>query len=330
MRVALAGLGGAAIHGHIPALRGCEAERRLRLVAVADRSAAAREWAESALPGVPLFASADSMLSSVQAELLVIATEPSSHTELVELGISRGLQVICEKPLVSNAAELRALRDVMRSSRELGLITVHQYRYARPLIRLLPWFRAARVAGAPTQTQAEVCRRGLEDPHARSSWRGDLSKSGGALADHGAHFLALAWSIDPRLSVISGSRVWEAGGRERSSARIEVGSGTLDLRVSTASNERRTRLRVRTPGLSLDWDGASACCRLGGLRLASRQVGSLSDREYLDSLYVPFYRGLLQGLPSPSWRAERTSESLAVGAALVDLLGETASASLTR
>jgi predicted dehydrogenase len=320
MRVALAGLGGAAVHGHLPALRRLEGEQRLRLVAVADQASEPRRRAQTALPGVPVFTSVDSMLSSVESDVLVIATEPSSHAGLIELGFGHDVHVVCEKPLVLTERHYTIVQAAVEGSRELAIVSVHQYRYSPTWLRLVPWIRAANKLRVPFSVLAEVSRRGVEDPHAASSWRSEPSTSGGVLADHGAHFIALAWTIDPALSVLDGERAWEDPGRERSWGRICVGSGVLELRMSTASSTRRTRVEVRVPGVALDWQATRAELLVAGQRIASCRTGALSDREYLDSLYPAFYRDLLQNLSGGAWRARRTAESLEVGAVLIDLL----------
>jgi predicted dehydrogenase len=320
MRVALAGLGGAAVHGHLPAIRSLEEKRRLRLVAAADPTFESRMRFERALGCVPVFTSVESMLSSVQSDVLVIATEPSSHAGLIELGFSHDVHVVCEKPLALTEHHRANVQAAVEGSRDLAIVSVHQYRYSPTWVRLSPLMRVANALHVPFSVLAEVCRHGVEDHHAASSWRTELSASGGILADHGAHFIALAWTIDQGLSVLGGERVWEGSGAERSWGSIRVGSGVLELRMSTTSSTRRTRVEVRTPGVAIDWQARSVDLRVAGRRIASWRAGALSDRDYLDSLYHAFYADLLQNLSDDAWRTRRTAESLAVGRILVDLL----------
>lgn len=320
MKVALAGLGGAAVHGHLPALRALEAQGHVSLVAVADRAFEPRKRAEATLRGVPVFTSVESMLSSVESDTLIIATEPSSHARLIELAFNHGVHVVCEKPLVITERHLAMAQAAAVGSRELAIVTMHQYRYSSTWIRLSPWIRAANALHMPFSVLAEVSRQGVEDPHAASSWRTETSISGGALADHGAHYIALAWIVNPTLSVLDGERAWDGPGAERSWGRIRVGSGVLELRMSTASSTRTTRVEVCVPGASFDWQGKRAKLRVAGRGVASWRTGALSDRDYLDSLYLAFYRDLVQNLSDNRWRARRTTESLDVGAAIVDLL----------
>jgi predicted dehydrogenase len=320
LRVALAGLGGAAVHGHLPALRGLEAQRRLRLVAVADPATAPRRRLGPVLAGVPMFPCAETMLAAVEADVLVVATEPPAHAGLVELGFAHGVHVVCEKPLAHTEDHRAIVLAAAGRSRDLAIVSVHQYRYSSTWARLAPVIRLANALGLPFSMAAEVFRHGAEDPHAASSWRTDLTRSGGLLADHGAHFIALAWTIDSDLDVLGGERRWDGPGRERSWGRIKVGSGTLELQMSTLLDVRRTRLRMQAPGMALDWQAARADLRLARRRVASWPAAELSDRSYLDSLYLAFYRDLARNLSDAAWRATRTAESLGVAGVLVELL----------
>ncbi len=320
MRIALAGLGGAAVHGHLPALRRLAGERRLRLVAAAEPASAPRRALDQALADVPTFARAEAMLRAVEADVLVVATEPAAHPELVELGLAHGVHVVCEKPLVHTGDHHAVVRAAARPWPDLAIVTVHQYRYAAAWRYLAPFARLLNALRLPYSIRVEVCRHGVEDPYAASSWRSDLTSSGGLLADHGAHFIALAWTIQPDMTVLGAARRWDAPGLERSWGRVRFGSGTLDLHLSTLADSRRTRLQLRAPGMTLDWGSARVALRLARRRVGSWPAGELSDRAYLDSLYLAFYEDLARNLHESSWRAARTAESLRVGEVLVELL----------
>jgi hypothetical protein len=172
----------------------------------------------------------------------------------------------------------------------------------------------------PFSLLAEVHRHGTEDPYAASPWRGDLKSSGGLLADHGAHFVALASTIDRDMNVLGAGRSWRGPGLESSWGKVQFGSGTLELRLSTLADRRRTLLRLGAPGLALAWESARVDLRLASRRVRSWGAGELSDRRYLDSLYLGFYDELARRLDDPFWRAARTAESLRVCEVLIEML----------
>lgn len=324
MKIALAGLGGAAIQGHLPALRKLEREHCLRLVAAADSAQHSRAQAATSLRDIPLFDSVETMLTRVEANALVIATPPSSHAELITLGIAHRVHVLCEKPLVLSKGDRDTVEAAADGPHRLAIISIHQYRYSRAWLRLAPWLRLANALGAPYSMHATVHRQDGSDPYAASQWRKDLSTSGGMLADHGAHFTALAWTIDPALSVIDAKRDLDHLSGERSWAKIRIGSGILELHMSGSTVARYTSLDIRTRGLACEWRGEHASVRVAGHRIASFAPGSLSDRSYLDSLYYAFYRDVLHNLSNAAWRTTRTAESVGVAATLVEMLAHVA------
>lgn len=320
MRVALAGLGGAAVHGHLPAMRQLVGEGRLHLVAAADPTRAPRRALACEFPGVPTFICAEAMLRGVEADVLIVAAEPTAHVELVELALAHGLHVVCEKPLVHVRDHLAAVRAAARLSPNLAIVSVHQYRHAAAWSRVSAVARSLHALRVPFSLLAEVYRHGTEDPYAASPWRGDLKSSGGLLADHGTHFVALASAIDPDMKVLGAGRRWRGPGLESSWGKVKFGSGTLELRLSTLANRRRTLLRLRAPGLTLAWESARVDLRLASRTVRSWGAGELSDRRYLDSLYLGFYDELARGLADPFWRAARTAESLRVCEVLIEIL----------
>lgn len=320
MKVALVGLGGAAAHGHLPALRRLEAQGRLRLVAVADRAAEPRQRLGSRLARVPVFSDAADLLAAVEADLLVVTTEPAAHAELIELGLSSGVPVVCEKPLAHTEADRGAVETAIFESPRLAVITVFQYRYSRTWTRLAAAIRRANGLRLPFSIVAEVCRDGLEDPYAGSGWRADLAGSGGMLADHGPHYLALARTIDPDLSLLAAERFWDGSGGERSGAELRVGSGRLELRLSTLAEARRTQITAWAPGIAVEWERGRATLLLAGRDTASWPADELSDRAFLDSMYLPFYEDLARNLADPAWRARRTAESLGISGIVVEML----------
>ena len=158
------------------------------------------------------------------------------------------------------------------------------------------------------------------DKLAVASWR-DSPSSGGMLADHAVHFLALSWTITNELEVLDGYRVWDSSFRERSLASVRVGSGTLGFRASAGAPAAHTRLDLHIGPAQFTWSDDAAFFSLGGRRVTSASyTGALSDRRHTDSLYLPFYQDLVSNLHDVSWRRRRTDEALTVAETLVTLL----------
>lgn len=310
MRIAIAGLGGAATRGHLPAIRAWSP--RVELVAVADPDPDRRTAAEAFGKELPTFAEVEEMLEAVECDVLVVATQPSAHSPLAAAGLRHRRHVLCEKPLALTGAGLEEVGRAQRSGGDLALVSVHQYRFSPTWAWISRWLRCAARGGLPFTLRVEVARDGT-DIHAASGWRGDLEASGGMLVDHGAHFLALARTVTPRLRVLAAGREWRAGGREQASATVELGrSGALELALDANAGARRTRIEARALGAHVAWADRRLTAAVGGTPVLRREVEALSDRAYVDSLYVSIYRHLLAGLGRGAWRRQRTAESLSV------------------
>jgi len=318
MKVAIAGLGSAAVRGHLPAIARLAARGSLALVGAADPDAARREHLAASAPGVALFETAEAMLDAVECDLLVIAAQPGAHAQLVQLGLERGLHVVCEKPLVVTRAQYELVARAHVRQPAQGVVSVHQYRYSPTW----QWFaRSARLARRlriPFCLTVDV-ERIATDALAASAWRADAGASGGMLADHGVHYLALAWTVDEQLDVLAAARAWSDAG-ERSGASIRVGSGTVAIQVATGAPVRSTCVTLHAANAALAWRDETLELTCRGRRLFARRVEALADRTHVDALYARLYDDLVRNLERTAWRAHRTAEALAVARALVALL----------
>jgi predicted dehydrogenase len=310
LKVAIAGLGGAATRGHLPAIRAWSP--RIELVAAADPDPVRRAAAEALGAGLPTFGGVEEMLEAVEFDVLVVATQPSAHSPLAAAGLRRRRHVLCEKPVALTKAGFEEVAGAQRRGDHLALVSVHQYRFSPTWTWISRWLRCAARGGFPFTLRVEVARNGT-DIHAASGWRGDLEASGGMLVDHGTHFLALARTVTPRLRVLAAEREWRAGGREQAKASVMLGhSGTLELTLDADASARRTRIEASALGADVVWTDRELTAAVAGKPVLRREVEALSDRAYVDSLYVSIYRHLLGSLGRTAWRRQRTAESLSV------------------
>jgi predicted dehydrogenase len=318
MRVAIAGLGGAAARGHLPALRALEAEGRAAIVAACDPDGQRRLVARQLLPAVPLFATAEEMLAGVESDLLVVAAPPSAHAEIAAAGARRRLHVLCEKPAGTTPEQAAELAAIWRGHRGRALIAAYQYRFSRPWIQISR-FLGGMAAGRRVVMSVDV-ERPVTDRNASSPWREDPAMGGG-FADHAVHFLALARQLGP-LEVLAAERRYDSLSRELASARLAAGPHLLNLTVSYRAPHRSTGLAVACGDLRLRWKDGALTLRRGERWVRASVAPALSDRTYVDSLYRPMYRNLLAEVERPEWRRERAEELLTVSGALTSLLAE--------
>lgn len=317
MRVAIAGLGGACLRGHLPAI--AHLAGAIVVVAAADPDPVRRQELGRRLPGVPLFANTEDMLAGVTCDVLVVASEPSSHARLVALGLGHGLHVVCEKPLTLTAAQHATVAQACARRPDLALVPVHQYRFSPAWASISRWARRAARQRRPYALAVDLQRRG-SDRHAASRWRADIAGAGGMLADAGVHFLALAWTIDEQLDVLAAARHRDNAGHERSGAIVRVGSGVLTIRAWNGAPARHTGVELRVDRASIAWHDDASVHRIGSRTVLRRRVEALSDRDHVDALYRSLYGEIVTQLRDRAWRMRRTAEALTVGRAVVGLL----------
>ena len=137
LRVALIGAG--FISGqHAPAW---VATPDARIVAICDvdiaRATARRDqFAALGQPNIALYTSVEEMFASTQLDAVDIATRPETHHALVEAAASRGMAVLCQKPLAPSFAEAAAIVDVCQQAGVRFMVN--------EMWRFLPWFRDLR------------------------------------------------------------------------------------------------------------------------------------------------------------------------------------------
>jgi uncharacterized protein (TIRG00374 family) len=189
LRGALLGAGNIALRSHAPGWAGDEQLRQeIEIVAVADLAstnlAAVREWLPDARP----YTDAKELLEREALDFCDICTPPATHLSLIENAASRGVHVICEKPLAPTLAEAGHIANAVRRAR-IVFRPCHQYHYSpqwRKVRDLLPRLGQLRFA------EYQVSRVGANpgNPNWSPAWRTERSMAGGGiLVDHGAHIL---------------------------------------------------------------------------------------------------------------------------------------------
>jgi predicted dehydrogenase len=315
LRLAVAGLGSAALRGHVPAI---QRSPGLRVVAAADHDQKRRAVFGGVLSGVPVFDRVETMLDAVKCDALLVTASPEAHASLVAAALERGLHVICEKPLVLRPEEHHELARLAART-PAALISVHQYRCAGPWRVMAGMARTAARLRQAFALRMTVRRPG-PDPLAATGWRSELGRFGGILVDHGVHYLALAWTIDERLDVLAADRTTSIND-ERCDVFLGLGAGTTRLRLESGSSERSTRVALTIGRRELTWDDQGLTLTTAGRHTWQRRVDGLASRVYIDGLYVGFYREVARRLGwDVAWHARRTAETLVVSRALLRVL----------
>src|SRR5437763_6966121 len=185
VRGAIIGLGNVALDGHLP---GWAASAGVEIVAVTDLEPARRAEAARRLPGARWFDSATDLLAQMRLDFVDICTPPSSHAPLIEAALTRGIHVLCEKPLVRSREELAAVSRLAAARRRV-LHTVHNWHHAPIVRRTAELVREGAVGRVEHVTWHTLRARPAATRDGQgTNWRVDPSVAGGGiLTDHGWH-----------------------------------------------------------------------------------------------------------------------------------------------
>ncbi|MEN8376452.1 MAG: Gfo/Idh/MocA family oxidoreductase [Gemmatimonadota bacterium] len=242
--------------------------RVLRRVVDVERYYASRDPRRAqayaaALRGSGHFDSYAGALADPAIDVVLIATPPATHLELVLRALEAGKHVIVEKPAFPRSADFgpaeRAARDAGR------LLFVAENYFYKPLARTLRRLIASGDLGDIRFVHVDATKR--QDA---TGWRGDSRLSGGgALFEGGIHWISLMGHLGLTPIGIEGFRAGDAP--ERSSAVViryaEGAVGTLLHSWDVGSRLRGLRLsHVRGTLGSATFESNGAFLIAGGRR----------------------------------------------------------------
>lgn len=245
-RGAIIGFGAVAANGHLPAYL---ASREAEIVAVVDRTEERRRAAEKAAPGIATFATIAELAAGAEIDFVDICTPPALHGEPMLDALKRGWNVLCEKPLLLDQAELEKVRAL---SRETGraVVPVHNWKYA-PIIRRATEALRSGAVGELSEVEIETLR--LEDcaavDPANPNWRRNPDIAGGGiLMDHGWHAIYLAghwFGEDPMEVEAELQRATPGGIEDEARLTLRFPKGVAKIFLTWRASRRRNTIRLR-------------------------------------------------------------------------------------
>ncbi|MEO7965825.1 MAG: Gfo/Idh/MocA family oxidoreductase [Gemmatimonadaceae bacterium] len=190
LRVAVAGLGNAAVNLHLPGLSNMAIAH---VVAGCDPSEAQRT-AAAARFNFPTFATLTEMLAVTSPDVVIICAPPKAHKAIALEAFAAGAHVLCEKPLATSVPEAE---EILAAAKQHGkrLALNHEFRE-------MPAFRAV-LDAVKGDTGGAVFAQAWQNmdlpPWAEPGWRGQLLN--GVLYEAGIHlvdFVVAAFGETPR------------------------------------------------------------------------------------------------------------------------------------
>ena len=241
LRGAIIGFGAVAANGHAPAYA---QSRAAKIVAVVDRSEERRQAARKSIPGVETFGTIEELDG---IDFVDICTPPALHGEPIRAALKRGWNVLCEKPLLLDPAEVEGVRSLARKSGR-AVVPVHNWKYA-PIIRKAT--KALRSGAIGELRELQIETRRIEDcaaiDPAHPNWRRDPAISGGGiLMDHGWHaiYLARHWFGEDPIGVEAQLHRAANGIEDEATLTLEFPKGRATIFLTWRAEQRSNTMRL--------------------------------------------------------------------------------------
>ena len=242
LRGAIIGFGAVAANGHAPAY---QQSSRVNIVAVVDPTPERQEAAVNCLPNVQTFATLEEVPEEI--DFVDICTPPSRHGEAIVSALRRGWNVLCEKPLVLDPAELDNIRKLSLET-ERAVVPVHNWKYA-PIIRRAT--EALRDGAVGTLREVEIETLRIDDCAAADpnnpNWRRDPALAGGGiLMDHGWHavYLARHWFEDDPQGIEVDLHQAASGIDDEAKLTLNFPKGCARIFLTWRADARRNTMRL--------------------------------------------------------------------------------------
>lgn len=186
LRVGLVGVGGIGRDQHLP---GWAKVPFAEVTAAADLSEEALRRSCDFLPPSRRFLDWHDLVALDELDIVDICTPNRTHAPIALAALSAGKHVICEKPLATSAAEVRALIDAATHAGKL-LMAAQHLRFDPSTLQMKALI-AAGMLGHIYYVRAQWLRRRLLPP--RPTFIEQLLSGGGAALDVGVHVLDLSY-----------------------------------------------------------------------------------------------------------------------------------------
>lgn len=146
--------------------------------------------AEAMKQGLKRYESLEELLADEEISIVTIATPNNFHKDLAIAALRAGKNVVCEKPVTLNAAELE---EIMQVQKETGKVfTIHQNRRWDKDFVIVKKIVDEGIIGKPYMIESRVqgSKRVLQ------GWRGAKINGGGMVYDWGIHILDQVMWLD--------------------------------------------------------------------------------------------------------------------------------------
>jgi predicted dehydrogenase len=281
-----------------------------------------REKVREYFPEARFTTDIDSLLNSERIDFVDICTPPHTHAQYITACASKGIHVICEKPLTESLATVPKLAQTIRGA-NIVFMPCHQYKYS-PLWKGIHDFISSGKLGDITLAQFNVFRLHADSGTAawNPEWRTNKNHSGGGiLVDTGAHYFYLAqyfFGVPERLeAVLRTLKHHDYGVEDTALVTLEYKNTLVQINLTWAANNRANSAAIVGSKGSLTYDGVKLV-HTSSDGPQEIPMPDVSDKKQ----YIQWYAGLFQEFVSRITAKNYSDDGLTEAEVVMKLLGE--------
>lgn len=225
---------------------------KIDLLGVSDLSPAARAYAATRFGARTAYATVEEMLAAGTPEVVHVLTPPATHRPIAAMCLEAGANVVCEKPIVADGAELEELLGIAER-RGVLLIESQNLRFNDHVLAIKGLIAAGEL-GEILDVEVRIAL----DVAAADGKFGDANipspvagLAGGAIHDFLPHMAYSALQMIPDGEIANVHTLWRnlsgnpAVGFDDLDAACTVGDARVALRFSSALQPSGFRIHVR-------------------------------------------------------------------------------------
>jgi scyllo-inositol 2-dehydrogenase (NADP+) len=283
------------------------------LTAVCDTNPQRLEAALEIAPGARTFSDAIQMLDSDEIDLVIVSTPPNSHYFWAKEALTRGINVVLEKPMALTTDECDELM-ALATSLNLLLVVYQNRRYDADFVTIKSLISSGEI-GEVFHYESFV--GGYAKPC--SFWHSDVEISGGAIFDWGSHFIDQILTIIPtpvqHVSGLNQKRVWDhVTNADHAQVTLTFSDGILAIFTNSdlAAARKPKFFILGTKGAIVgDWDPAAGArvADLPAIVSLHQADGSSHVIDHLDIEPFSFYSSLVSFLSEGTPMSITSSQS---------------------
>lgn len=304
IRGMLVGTGQIALAGHIPAyIQDRFLSYEVQIIAAVDVCTENLRACAALLPGIRVYQTIEEAFSNENVDFIDICAPPYVQTAVIREAASRGLHILCEKPIAT------CLREGLEIQRFLAqhltvFMPCYQYPFSPLWQAVLKQVQEGKIGEARFVLVEDYRERADPgSPHWRPGWRQRREiAGGGVLLDIGTHYFHLMHLLfGPPVAVTARTACLsheECDVEDTAVVILEYPTWLVELRLSWVASRRETRLYLAGTAGSLIFDGTTLRADYGKSQRLWTFSGAMSKSAYpmwYAKLFREFFRAILDG-----------------------------------